>query len=105
MAVSLCSAHKKTDSHAVHEVLLACFLQSCSTQRWILCSARNIARMLYMKVNSRVTCEFGLSHSTKIEHTCVLARKWQLRRELYHMRGAPLKGKLTYTETSVVHYI
>ena len=26
MAVNLCGAHKKTDSHAAHKVLLACFL-------------------------------------------------------------------------------
>ena len=72
MAVNLCAAYKKTDSHAAHKVLLACFLQSYSTQRWILCSARNIAHMLYSKVNSRITHEFGLSQSTKIEeHMCV----------------------------------
>ena len=62
--INLCAAHKKTDSCAAHEVLLMCFLQSCST--------RNIARVHYMKVNSHVTREFGLSHSTKIEEdTCV----------------------------------
>ena len=54
MAVNLCAAHKKTVSHAAHEVLLVSFLQSCSTQRWISCTAQNIARMLYRKVNSCV---------------------------------------------------
>ena len=83
MTVNLCAAHKKTDSCAAHEVLLVCFLQLCSTQRWISCSARNIACMLYTKVNSRVIREFGLSHSTKKEHTRVPARECQLRRELY----------------------
>ena len=72
MAVNLCAAHKKTDSHAAHEVKLACFLQSCSTQRWILYSARKRACVLYMKDNSRVTHEFSPSNSTKIqEHTRV----------------------------------
>ena len=84
MMVNLRAVHKKTDSHAAHEVLLACFLQSCNTQRWISCSARNIARLFYTKVNSSVVCEFELSHSTKIEHTCVPAHECQLRRELYH---------------------
>ena len=84
MAVNLCAAHKKTDSHAAHEVLLACFLQSCITQRLISCSTQNIACVLYTKVNSHVTCEFWLSHSTKIEeHTRVAARECRLRRELY----------------------
>ena len=86
MAVNLCAAHKKTDLHAAQEVLLVCFLQSCSTQRWISCSARNIARVLYTKVNSRVICQFGLSHLTKIEeHTHVATRKCQLRRERYRI--------------------
>ena len=78
MAVNLCAAHKKTDSHAAQEVLLACFLQSCST--------RNRARVLYTKDNSCVTCEFGLSNSTKIqEHTLVAAHECQLSNELYCM--------------------
>ena len=75
MAVNLHAAHKKTDLCAAHEVLLTCFLQSCST--------RNRAHVLYTKVNSRVTREFGLSHSTKIEHTRVAACECQLRFELY----------------------
>ena len=91
MAVNLCAAHKKTESRAAHKVLLACFLQSCSTRRWISCStprwiscsAQNIARMLYTKVNSCVTREFRLSHSTKIEHTRVPTHECQLRHELY----------------------
>ena len=41
--------------------------------------------MLYTKVNSRVTREFRLSNSAKIEeHTRVSARECQLRCELYH---------------------
>ena len=77
MEVNLCAAHKKTDWHAAHEVLLVCFLQ--------LCSIRNRARVFYTKVNSRVTREFGPSNSTKIqEHTRVAARECQLRRERYH---------------------
>ena len=85
MAVNLCTAHKNTDSCAAQEVLIACFLQSCSTRRWISCSARNRARMLYTKDNSRVTWEFGSSNSTKIqEHTSVAAHEYQLRNELYH---------------------
>ena len=37
-----------------------------------------------MKVNSHVTREFGLSHSTKIqEHTSVVVRECQLTCELY----------------------
>ena len=84
MAVNLCAAHKKTDSWVTHEVLLTCFLQSCSTRRWISYRTRNISHMLYTKVNSRVTCEFRLSHSTKIEeHTSVHTLECQLRRELY----------------------
>ena len=84
MAVDLCAAHKKTDWRAAHKILLMCFLQLCSTQRWISCSTRNRARVLYMKVNSRVTREFKPSHSTKIqEHTRVATRKCQLRREWY----------------------
>ena len=40
--------------------------------------------MLYTKVNSHVTREFGLSCLTKIEeHTCVTACECQLRHELY----------------------
>ena len=31
MAVNLCAAHEKTESCAVHEVLLTRFLLSCST--------------------------------------------------------------------------
>ena len=86
MAVNLCAAHKKTDSRAAHEVLLACFLQSCSTHRWISCSAQNRARVLYTKDNSHVIREFRLSHSTKIEeHMSVVAREFQLRNELYCM--------------------
>ena len=47
-------------------------------------AAHEIARVLYTKVNSRVTCEFGLSHLTKIEeHTYVAAHACQLRCELY----------------------
>ena len=84
MAVNLCAAHKKTDWCAAHEVLLACFLQLCSTQRWISCSTQNRAQVLYTKVNSHVTREFGLSNSTKIqEHMHVAAHECQLRRELY----------------------
>ena len=84
MAVNLCVAHKKTVLHAAHEVLLVCFLQSCSTRRWISCSAQNIARMLMHEVNSRVTCEFGPSHLTKIEeHMSIASRKCQHRRQLY----------------------
>ena len=91
MAVNLCAAHNKTVLRAAHEVLLACFFQSCSTRRWILCNARNIAGVLYMKLNSCVICEFGLSQSTKIEeHTRVLARKCQLRHELYCMYSSNL---------------
>ena len=85
MAVNLCAAHKKTDLRAAHEVLLACFLQSCSTRRWISYRARNRARMLYTKDNSRVTREFGPSKTTKIqEHMCVATCECQLRNELYH---------------------
>ena len=78
MAVNLCAAHKKTDSRAAHKVLLACFLQSCSSQ--------NRARVLYLKDNSRITREFSPCNSTKIqEHMRVAARKCQLRNELYHI--------------------
>ena len=83
MAVNLCAALKKTVSRAAHEVLLACFLQSCSTQRWISCSKQNIAYVLYTKVNCHVTHQFGLSYSTKIEHTHVITCECQLRHELY----------------------
>ena len=84
-SMSHASVDWKAILRAAHEVLLACFLQSCSTRRWILCSAQNIARVLYTKVNYCVTHKFGLSHSTKIEeHTRVLAHECQLRRELYH---------------------
>ena len=42
--------------------------------------------MLYTKVNSHVTREFGPSHLTKIEeHVCVAARECQLRREQYRI--------------------
>ena len=86
MAVNLCAAYKKTDWHAAHEVLLACFLQSCSTRRWILCSAQNRTQVLYTKVNSRVTREFGPSHSTKIQkHARVAAHECQLRHEQYRV--------------------
>ena len=50
MAVNLCAAHKKIDSRAAHKVLLACFLQSCSTRRWISCSVRNRACVLSRKI-------------------------------------------------------
>ena len=53
MAVNLCAAHKQTESYAAHEVLLACFLQSCITRGWISCSAQSVAHVLYTKVNSR----------------------------------------------------
>ena len=43
MAVNLCAAHKKTDLPAAHEVLLASFLQLCSTQLIELaCSTQKI---------------------------------------------------------------
>ena len=85
MVVNWCVAHKKTDWRTAHKVLFACFLQLCSTRRWISCSARNRAHVLYTKVNSRVAREFGLSHSTKIQkHTCVATRECQLRCERYH---------------------
>ena len=72
-----CVAHKKIDLHAAHEVLLTCFLLSCST--W------SIDRVQRMKYSSRaaheslftcspfcVTCTFWLSHLIKIEeHTRV----------------------------------
>ena len=73
MAVNLCAAHKKNDSRAAHKVILACFLQSCSTRRWISCSAQNRARVLYMKDNSRVTREFGPSNTTKIQEYTLAA--------------------------------
>ena len=86
MAGNLCAAHTKTDLRAAHIVLLACFLQSCSTQRYISCSARNRACVLYMKVNSHVTREFGPSHWTKIqEHMRIATRECQLRCERYRM--------------------
>ena len=44
-------------------------------------AAHEIAPILYTKVNSRVTCEFGLNHLTKIE--VVAASECQLRCELY----------------------
>ena len=72
MAVNLCAAHKKNDSRAAHKVSLACFLQSCSTRRWISCSARNRALVLYTKDNSRVTREFGPSNTKKYKNICVL---------------------------------
>ena len=57
----------------------------CLAFRWISCSARNRACVLYMKVISRVTREFGLSHSTKIQQHTRVARECQLIRERYHM--------------------
>ena len=85
MAVNLCAAHKKTVSRAVHKLLLAYFLQSCSIRRGISCSAQSIAHVLCTKVNSCVTCEFGLSHLIKIEeYMSVLACECQVRLELYH---------------------
>ena len=86
MAVNLCAAHKKTDSRAAHKVLLTCFLQSCSTRKLNSCSSRNRAHVLYLKDNSRITCEFSPSNSTKIqEHMRVAAHECQLRNELYHI--------------------
>ena len=86
MVVNLCAAHKKTDWRAAYKVLLACFLQLCSTRRWILCSAQNRTRMLYTEVNSHVTRQFGPNHSTKIqEHKHVAACECQLRREQYRI--------------------
>ena len=72
MAVNLCVAHKKTHSRVAHEVLLVCFLQSFSTQSMDPVQHTKYSSCALMKVNSRVTHEFGLSHSTKIEeHTNV----------------------------------
>ena len=52
--------------------------------------------MLYTKVNSCVTREFGPSNLTKIqEHTRVAARECQLRRELYR----------SYMHTDLYSYI
>ena len=85
MVVNWCVAHKKTDWHTAHKVLFTCFLQLCSTRRWISCSARNRAHVFYTKVTSCVAREFGMSHSTKIQkHTCAATRECQLRCERYH---------------------
>ena len=95
MAVNLCAVHKKNDSRTAHEVILACFLQSCSTRRWILCSAQNRAHVLYTKDNSRVTCEFDPSNTTEIqEHTRVAARECEHRNKLYRMYAYVLLVKV-----------
>ena len=75
MAVNLCAAHKKTDSRASY---------NRAAHKDGSHAAHEIAPVLYTKINSCITCEFGLSHLTKIgEHTHVAARECQLRCELY----------------------
>ena len=55
MAVNLCAAHKKTDLPAAHEVLLASFLQLCSTQLIELaCSTQKITLVSHVS-SVRVT--------------------------------------------------
>ena len=79
MAVKLRAAHKKTDSLAAYEVLLACFLLSCnmqSTYAWIVCSTRNIAHVQYTKVYlyaahfASLDCHLTKLKSTHVFSTC-----------------------------------
>ena len=82
MAVNLRAAHKKTDSLAAHEVLLACFLLSCNTQSSYVCmDCVQCMKYSYIRSSRAIHesllvcspfCEFELNHSTKIEeHTRV----------------------------------
>ena len=83
MAVNLCAANKKTDLHAAHKVLLACFLHHVAHEDGSH-TAHKIELACSTRMFSRVTRKFGLSHSTKIqEHMHVAACECQLRRELY----------------------
>ena len=71
------ATHKKTDLRAAHEVLLMCYLLSCSTQSMgrVQCTKYSMctAHKSWLMCNTlHVTCKFWLSHLTKIEeHTCV----------------------------------
>ena len=73
MAVNLHSAHKKTDSRAAHEALLACSLPSCRT--WIITSVQ-CTKQLDLRATHFVshTC-FDSSHDKIEEHLCV-HRTW-----------------------------
>ena len=52
VAVNLHVAHKKTGSHAVHEILLRASYCHAAHEVWITCSTQNIACVQHMKVDS-----------------------------------------------------
>ena len=82
MAVNLCIAHKKADSHAGHEVLATRVLLIIvqHTKIDLMQLTKYSSHVLYTKFISHVTHEFGLSYSTKIEeHVHVPPHKCQLR--------------------------
>ena len=80
MVVNLCVAHKKTDSCAAHEY------GSCAAHEYGSCAAHKIELACSTQKLTRVTHEFGLSHSTKIqEYTRSAARECQLRCERYRI--------------------
>ena len=82
MAVNLCTAHKKADSRAGHEVLATRVLLTIvqHTKMDLMQLMKYSSRVLYMKFISHVTREFRLSYSTKIEeHVRVPTHKHQLR--------------------------
>ena len=104
MAVNLHAAHKKTDLHAAHKALLACFLLSCanyysrfthvhlpliSDYSKIICvQCTKIARLQYTKVDLRaahfVTCVLWLKSRQKLKNTRMFTTcGCQLRCELY----------------------
>ena len=80
MAVNLCAAHKKTDWHVAHEALLACFLQLCSTRRWIPCTHKIELACIH---ESLLSCHMRVRTESLEEHTRIAARECQLRHEWY----------------------
>ena len=83
------AAHKKTELHAAHEIILMCFLLSCSTQsvthvQCTKCSSRAVHESWLACSPFYVTYMCWVSHLTKIEeHMSVQCNKCQLRHELY----------------------
>ena len=89
LAVSLCAAHKKTELHAAHEALLACYLLSCSTQiiTRVQCtknSLRTVQESWLACSSFHVTHVFWLESWNKLKNTHMFtASECQLRCELY----------------------
>ena len=74
-AVNLHVAHKKTDWHAAHEALLACFLLSCITNNYSYTAHKNSSCAVHESLLAcspfRITLVFWLETRQKLKNTRV----------------------------------